>query len=129
MIFADLRRAVCAMCAVAGLVPAATAQQPQAETEQGTAAVLRALDKVNGRVFDAEVVVGSTVEMLGVLVTVSGCRYPADNPTGDAFAFLTVRNPDDARVYFDGWMFASSPALNALDHNRYDVWVMRCTSS
>jgi len=25
-------------------------------------------------------------------------------------------------------MIASSPALNALDHPRYDVWVMRCTT-
>jgi len=27
---------------------------------------------------------------------------------------------------FKGWMIASSPALNALDHPRYDVWVLRC---
>ncbi|MCW8843320.1 MAG: DUF2155 domain-containing protein, partial [Rhodobacteraceae bacterium] len=27
---------------------------------------------------------------------------------------------------FQGWMIASSPALSALDHPRYDVWVLRC---
>ncbi|MEZ5716636.1 MAG: DUF2155 domain-containing protein [Paracoccaceae bacterium] len=27
---------------------------------------------------------------------------------------------------FTGWMVASSPALNAMDHRRYDVWVLRC---
>ena len=27
---------------------------------------------------------------------------------------------------FSGWMFASSPALNALEHPVYDVWVIDC---
>jgi hypothetical protein len=27
---------------------------------------------------------------------------------------------------FSGWMVASSPALSALDHPRYDVWVLNC---
>ncbi|MGB1970407.1 MAG: DUF2155 domain-containing protein, partial [Paracoccaceae bacterium] len=30
---------------------------------------------------------------------------------------------------FMGWMVASSPALNPLDHRRYDVWVLRCAMS
>ncbi|MEZ5921142.1 MAG: DUF2155 domain-containing protein [Parvularculaceae bacterium] len=29
-------------------------------------------------------------------------------------------------VIFSGWMFASSPALNPLDHPVYDVWVIDC---
>lgn len=27
---------------------------------------------------------------------------------------------------FKGWMFASSPAVNALEHPTYDVWVIAC---
>ncbi|MFT5180431.1 MAG: hypothetical protein ACI8S3_000304, partial [Alphaproteobacteria bacterium] len=27
---------------------------------------------------------------------------------------------------FSGWMFASSPALSALEHAVYDVWVVDC---
>ncbi|UWQ47140.1 DUF2155 domain-containing protein [Leisingera aquaemixtae] len=104
-------------------------QVAQSGAAQGTAAVLRALDKVNGHSMDAEIAVGSSGEMFGLLVTVSDCRYPAENPTGDAYAFLTVRNPGDNAVQFEGWMIASSPALNPLDHSRYDVWVIRCSSS
>ncbi|MFW8593347.1 DUF2155 domain-containing protein [Cribrihabitans neustonicus] len=96
---------------------------------QGSAAVLRALDKVNGRTIDTEVPAGSGAEMFGLEVQVRECRYPAENPTGDAYAFLTVRGQGDGEVHFEGWMIASSPALNALDHNRYDVWVIRCKSS
>ena len=40
------------------------------------------------------------------------------------------RDEDDENVpelLFSGWMFASSPGLNALEHPVYDVWVIRCT--
>jgi len=30
---------------------------------------------------------------------------------------------------FSGWMFASSPALNPLEHPVYDVWVIGCETS
>ncbi|MDA9980314.1 DUF2155 domain-containing protein, partial [Yoonia sp.] len=30
---------------------------------------------------------------------------------------------------FAGWMLASAPALNAMDHPRYDVWALRCITS
>ncbi|MGB0439332.1 MAG: DUF2155 domain-containing protein [Paracoccaceae bacterium] len=30
---------------------------------------------------------------------------------------------------FEGWIIASSPALNAMDHARYDVWVLRCNTA
>jgi len=30
---------------------------------------------------------------------------------------------------FRGWMFASSPALNALEHPVYDVWVIDCKTT
>ncbi|MFW8634193.1 DUF2155 domain-containing protein [Cribrihabitans pelagius] len=101
----------------------------QERAMQGSAAVLRALDKVNGQTVDADVPVGGGAEMFGLQVSVADCRYPAENPTGDAYAYLTVRGQSDGEIHFEGWMIASSPALNALDHNRYDVWVMRCSSS
>ncbi|MEK0163227.1 DUF2155 domain-containing protein [Phaeobacter sp. A36a-5a] len=101
----------------------------QGAAENGTSAVLRGLDKVNGQTQDLEIPVGGSAEIFGVIVSLQECRFPADNPTGDAYAYVTVRNPNDATVYFDGWMIASSPALNALDHSRYDIWVMRCTNA
>jgi hypothetical protein len=92
-------------------------------------AVLRGLDKVNGHTLDAEIPTGGSAELFGLLVTLSDCRYPADNPTGDAYAFLTIRDPDSGAVQFEGWMIATSPALSALDHSRYDIWVLRCSIS
>ncbi|MFS4583027.1 DUF2155 domain-containing protein [Phaeobacter sp. C3_T13_0] len=111
------------------LVLSGTSAWGKGAAENGQSAVLRGLDKVNGQTQDLEIPVGGSAEVFGVIVSLMECRYPADNPTGDAYAYLTVRNPNDATVYFDGWMVASSPALNALDHSRYDIWVMRCTSA
>jgi hypothetical protein len=51
---------------------------------------------------------------------------PRDDPAGDADAFLQIRDIRETVMRFSGWMFASSPALSALDHPRYDVWVVSC---
>ncbi|MBE1284105.1 MAG: DUF2155 domain-containing protein [Rhodobacteraceae bacterium] len=125
------RLASAALCAAFAFPVSAQVllQQPRVEAELGDGAVLRALDKVNGQTKDTELVNGATVEMFGLLVTLEECRYPTDNPTGDAYAFLTIREPESGRLRFEGWMIASSPALSALDHNRYDVWVLRCRIS
>lgn len=101
----------------------------QVPAETGASAVLRGLDKVNGHHTDIEVQIGGSAEIYGLIVTLTECRYPAANPTGDAYAYLTIRDPLNGEVFFDGWMIASSPALSALDHARYDVWVIRCKSS
>ena len=105
------------------------AQHSPETAAAGSAAVLRGLDKVNGHTTDIELPVGGSAEVYGLIVTLGDCRYPAENPTGDAYAFLTVRGGESGDIFFEGWMIASSPALNALDHSRYDVWVIRCKSS
>jgi len=102
-------------------------QQPQAAAAAG--AVLRGLDKTSGTLTDLEMVNGQTAEYGRLQVTLGECRYPAGNPAGDAYAYLVIRAEGVERPVFEGWMIASSPALNALDHSRYDVWVLRCTTS
>jgi len=102
---------------------------PREKGESGTGALLRALDKVNGRTVDLEIRTGETASVFHLDVALGDCRYPADNPTGDAFAYLTIWEKGATDWIFDGWMVASSPALSALDHDRYDVWVLRCITS
>lgn len=102
----------------------ATAQQ--ATTAPG--GTLRVLDKITGRTQDFEFRNGQT-QMVGLLaVTMTECRYPSGNRSGDAYALLTIVYNNAADPVFRGWMIASSPALNALDHPRYDVWALRCSS-
>lgn len=48
-------------------------------------------------------------------------------PHATETAFPGIANtPVDPDRIFTGWMFASSPALNALEHPVYDVWVIDC---
>ena len=101
---------------------AAMAQQ----VSKGTGAVLRGLDKVDGDVTDIELANGEIQQIGRIRVHLRECRFPAGNPSGDAYAFLTIAEVDGDAPAFEGWMIASSPALNALEHPRYDVWVMRC---
>lgn len=102
-------------------------EQDKATTATG--AVLRGLDKVTGALTDMEMATGQTQRFGRLDVTLGECRYPAGNPAGDAFAYLVIRPVGGTTPAFEGWMFASSPALNALDHPRYDVWVLRCITS
>ena len=92
----------------------------------GPGARLRLLDKVTGRVPALPRANGQSQPVGKLTIRADACRYPADNPTADASAHLTIHDASQAEPMFKGWMVASSPALSALDHPRYDVWVMRC---
>ncbi|ARE41788.1 hypothetical protein RGUI_3647 [Rhodovulum sp. P5] len=89
-------------------------------------ATLRALDRVSGEIRDLALQPGQTARIGKLEVTLQECRYPADNPASDAYAYVDIVEMRAADWLFSGWMLASSPALNSLDHRRYDVWVLRC---
>lgn len=110
------------------LVAAGTASAQEA-VDQGSGAVLRGLDKLNALTTDMTLANGERAALGGVEVELGECRYPSGNPAGDAYAFLTIREAGIAEPVFRGWMIASSPALNPMNHPRYDVWVLRCATS
>lgn len=110
-------------------LPEGTMAADDDRVEQGSGAVLRGLDKVNASVEAIPLDTGETVAYGRLSVRLRECRYPAGDPAGDAFALLTIRARERDEALFSGWMVASSPALNALEHPRYDVWVLRCTTS
>jgi hypothetical protein len=90
---------------------------------------LRSLDNLNGTASDVDLRVGETVNVGQLEIRAEACRVPRDDPKGDAEAFLRIRDLRETAPRFSGWMFASSPALSALDHPRYDVWVVSCSIS
>jgi hypothetical protein len=108
------------LCASVGL-----AQQ----TENGTGAQLRVLDKITGIVRDLDLLEGQSSTIGQLTVTLGECRYPSGAVATDAYAWLNILYGDPAEPVFTGWMIASAPALNPLDHPRYDVWALRCTTS
>jgi hypothetical protein len=97
-----------------------------AETAARPVAVLRWLDKVSGETADLHMHEGLPLARGIMELTATGCRVPADDPTSDGFAHVVLRDLRDGATLFSGWMVASSPALSALDHARYDVWLRGC---
>jgi hypothetical protein len=92
-------------------------------------AVLQGLDKVTARVVTLDVPVGDTVAFGSLRIAARTCRKasPVEPPESAAFLEIQEAHPDEAtEALFSGWMFASSPALSALEHPVYDVWVIDC---
>lgn len=114
-----------AMLLALTVAPALSAQ----EVENAPAGTLRVLDKVNGEVTDIEIAAGAQARVGLLDIRLEECRYPTDNPSGNAFALLSIFYNNQADATFRGWMIAASPALNAMDHPRYDVWVLRCATT
>ncbi len=92
--------------------------------------VLRGLDKITARVTTFEVSEGETVKFGTLRITLDACkkRPPEEPPETTAFLEIVEIRPgeDKSASLFIGWMFASSPALSALEHPVYDVWVIDC---
>ena len=109
------------------LVLAAQGAAAQQVVSAAPGAVLRGLDKVNGQTQDIEISAGSVASFGPLVIELAACRFPVGNPSGDAFAQMSIS--EDGQRLFSGWMVASAPALSAMDHPRYDIWVMRCATS
>lgn len=110
------------LIALAALGLPASAQS----VKEAPRAELRWLDKVSGATADVEMARGQSAVWGRLTIQLDSCRYPTDNAAGEGFAHLTIRDSLQTDPVFSGWMVASSPALSALDHARYDVWVLRC---
>jgi hypothetical protein len=111
------------------LLMLATPVAGQEAATEATGAQLRGVDRINGEVFELIVQTGQTARLKDLEIKLNSCRYPVGNPAGDAFASLEIWESATGESFFSGWMIASSPALSAMDHPRFDIWVMRCTTS
>ena len=99
-------------------------------------AVLQALDKVTAETLRFEAEVGRPVRWKGLVFTVRACERSAPNePIDDAIVYLTIdsqprpqpgRPSPPPREAFKGWMYASSPGLNPVQHATYDAWAISC---
>lgn len=96
------------------------------ETARGQGAQLRGLDKITGQTRDFDLAIGQSVDFGRLQVSLAECRFPAADPSADAYAELTITDERANKQVFSGWMIASAPALSALDDSRYDVWVVAC---
>jgi len=95
-------------------------------------ALLQGLDKITARVSKFEAPVDAPVRFGTLSIRVRDCEKspPEDLPESAAFLEIDELRPGEDRVrVFSGWMFASSPALSALQNPVYDVNVLDCRSA
>jgi hypothetical protein len=102
--------------------------QDGAQVTAAQGAVVRALDKVTGNARDFDMRNGQVAELGRLRIRLGECRYPTEDPASNAFAWLEITDDIADTPVFEGWMIAAAPAINPLDHPRYDVWVIRCSN-
>ncbi len=97
-------------------------------------AIIEAVDKVTAENVRFDAPLGKSIRYKGLIYVVKACETTADDePMQDVVAYMQVRtsptdgpNPAPSKQIFQGWMFASSPGLNPLQHPVYDAWVVAC---
>lgn len=88
---------------------------------------VRELDKMTGQVETVSIQIGAEVQVGRLLIRAEACRSPESGAQHGTVAFLKIRDIKTPEMLaFSGWMFAESPAISAMDHPRYDVWVLGC---
>jgi hypothetical protein len=95
--------------------------------------VLQGLDKTTARVATIDAPLDQQVRYGDLLITAKACvkHPPEETPESAAFLVIDLLPPDSGpqtkpERIFSGWMFASSPAVSALENPVYDVTVLAC---
>ena len=99
----------------------------------GDVGIFQGLDKITARIKTFKIKVGVS-KTFGILdINLQKCVYskPLDEP--ESIAYIKVLDKSekysvnkDKLSIFEGWIFASSPALNAMEHPVYDVSLISC---
>lgn len=104
----------------------------QATEIETNTAKLQAMNKLTGRVSVIDVPVNGEAQFGSFSIVVRACKTRPPEEAPDNFAFVdVVDKQEDGTVsnIFKGWMISSSPALNAIEHPIYDVWLLQCVDS
>ena len=95
---------------------------------EGNSVVIQGLDKITARIKTFEVKVSETYKF-GVLdIFVERCVFSKPIFKPESLAYIRIKDNSDrlSELKFKGWMFASSPALNALENSVYDISILAC---
>jgi hypothetical protein len=120
--------------------PTTPAKPPEpAKRQRYAVAILQALDKVTTETMRFEVPVGQPIRYKTLIFTVRACETAAsDEIAPETAAYVVVDTQPKAQVgraappgrqIYKGWMYASSPGLNPLQHPVYDAWLIACRQS
>jgi hypothetical protein len=114
------------------MVAAVIAMPAFAETIPEQVALLQGLDKITARVSKFEAQVDTPVLFGTLSIRVRDCEKNPPEETPESAAFVEIdeaRSGQGSNRLFSGWMFASSPALSALEHPVYDIILLDCRAA
>ena len=93
---------------------------------------LKALNKITGKAIVLMAPLNRPVQFATLTITARTCYStpPSETPETSAFLQIDDDRPDRSHTRaFSGWMYASSPGINSLQHPLYDVWVISCITN
>ncbi len=111
---------------------ASTASSAPAAPDPHAVLELRALDKITGRASVVMAPLNVPVKFATLTIVARTCYSTPASETPETSAFVQIedRRPDQpGRRVYSGWMYASSPGLNAMQHPLYDVWAISCKTN
>lgn len=120
------------LCGLAVVFALAGASPAFADTIANPVAAFSGLDKITGRITQFDVYIDETVQFGALQITPRACytRPPTEAQRTSVFVEVDqVSLKGQVSRVFTGWMFADSPALNAIDHAVYDIWLLDCKQS
>ena len=91
--------------------------------------MIRGVDKITGHVSTVEATVGQSLEFGTLTIFPEKCLTKPQEEMPENAAFFRVFEKDyeeKKSIVFNGWMFSSNPALSAMEHPRYDIWLLYC---
>lgn len=92
-------------------------------------AKLKALNKVTAMVSILSVEKDKQTNFGNLVINLDSCwkSPPEEEPESKALLSIWEQIPgEDKKKIFEGWMFASSPALSAMENPVYDISVIEC---
>lgn len=93
--------------------------------------LIRGVDKITGHVSTMMGSVNQPIQFGALTITAERCLTKSQEETPENAAFLRVyeaTKDNPKKEVFNGWMFSSNPALSAMEHPIYDIWVLKCIS-
>ena len=91
---------------------------------------IRILDKITAKTSSIRLAVGEKKFLGSLEISALKCSVSEKKDNPDTVAYIQVKdlsNKNNDQVFlFNGWTFASSPTLQAIDHPVYDLWITDC---
>ena len=97
---------------------------------QGNFVEIKILDKLSSKNVSLNLEIGEEEKYKNLIIKALKCINSKFDDDPEITAYLQVKDlkntNNDSVFIFNGWTFASSPALKTFDHPVYDIWLVKC---